>query len=54
MTKVKKGIDIMFELFKKKASNKEVKNEDLSAVFAERKISLEKHIPDSLNGKRRG
>ena len=42
----------MFGLFKKKESNKEVKNEDLSTVFAERKISLEKHIPDSLNDKR--
>lgn len=42
----------MFGLFKKKESNKEAKNEDLSMVFAERKISLEKHIPDSLNDKR--
>ena len=42
----------MFGLFKKKESNKEAKNEDLSVVFAERKISLEKHIPDSLNDKR--
>lgn len=42
----------MFGLFKKKESNKEAKNEDLSTVFAERKISLEKHIPDSLNGKK--
>ena len=42
----------MFGLFKKKESNKEAKNEDLSVVFAERKISLEKHIPDSLNGKK--
>lgn len=39
----------MFGLFRKK---EEAKNEDLSSVFAERKISLEKHIPDSLNGKK--
>lgn len=38
----------MFGLFKKK----ENKNDDLSAVFAERKISLEKHIPTSLNNKK--
>ena len=47
--KIRKGFDIMFGLFKKK---EEAKNEDLSTVFAERKISLEKHIPDSLNGKK--
>lgn len=39
----------MFGLFRKK---EEIKNEDLSVVFAERKISLEKHIPDSLDGKK--
>lgn len=38
----------MFGLFKKK----EIKNDDLSAVFAERKISLEKHIPDTINDKK--
>ena len=42
----------MFGLFKKKESNKEAKNEDLSMVFAERKISLEKHISTSLSGKK--
>ena len=43
----------MFGFFKKnKELAEEIKNDDLSAVFAERKISLEKHIPTSLNDKK--
>lgn len=43
----------MFGLFKTKNKvTEEIKNEDLSVVFAERKISLEKHIPNNLNDKK--
>ena len=43
----------MFGFFKKKNKATEgIKNNDLSAVFAERKISLEKHIPNNLNDKK--
>lgn len=43
----------MFGLFKTKNKvTEEIKNEDLSVVFAERKISLENHIPNNLNDKK--